>query len=157
MAYETSTFNLKVRDHSRQNKTTSFPVGLITGANMAARITARDNLINAFEALTDGLIIQSELTLRKKFNNGRPSDASVSVSKTLTVEWYDATTLEAGSTEFGCLKLDNVVIIPESDDLYIDEADGGTPESEAFKDAFEAFAVSPRGNAVVITNLRKYH
>lgn len=158
MAFETSTFNMQVRDHSRQNKTSSFPIGLITAANLAARITDRDNFLNAYEAITNGLIIKSEMTLRKKFNNGVPAEPTASVRSTLTLHWYDTTTLEAGSTEFGCLDLSAVAIIPNSDELYRTEAAGGAgaADLEAFIAAFQDLAASPRGNAVSVYKATKY-
>lgn len=113
----------------------------------AAFIVARSELEDAIDAVTDGTLIKREASLPTvvdtKFNGAGQRELK------LLIEYFDDVSFKNYSQEVPTAKL-GLVTQPNSD--YLDILDGGV--NQALVTKYEAFAISPEGNALTVTGVK---
>lgn len=149
MAFESSYLTLSIKDSSKEVSSVTFPFPLITGANMADRITERDAVIGAVEAVINGTIQNGGLVLHKRFNTTPPAGSGARRETKLLVSYEDADTLVVGAWAIPTFDITKVTMITGTD-----EVDMSVGAAAALKTALEANVASPAGNDVVIRGMR---
>lgn len=142
--------SLSVTDYSREKSSVGFEVVTLTAGNVAAQVTAIDNLRSAFAAICLGNI-RSQLIAYKDdlLNNGVPTDPNAQREEKMLVVYEDITTHKLYRTEWPCVakELSGTSLLQPGTDLY----DLTVTEMAAFQTAFEAVVKAPNtGNSVQI-------
>lgn len=119
-ATDNGLFTMSIRD--RGNKACGFSVNteILTGANFAAMLTARDAFIDAIEDMIDGRIITGNLISNKRFGSGKSDVVDSSRAKRLMVFMRDNVNEEPYHFTVPTYKAFDADFKPGSDGDYID-------------------------------------
>lgn len=119
-----------------------------TAANFDAQVAAFEALQDAAAAITLGLKTQTSLAIVNKVAIGEAADDAAQRELKWLVQYHDATTFKFYTVEIPCA--DTSVLDPD-DRSHADIGDASVVD--AFVAAFEAFALTPDGNAPHVNNI----
>ena len=136
------------KDKQGQSSVASFQGAVITAANLDAQETLIAALRAATLAMQTGVIVKDDV--HSVVTPGDPTKASNPLARRelkCSVEYMDDVTYKVYRTEIPCVDLANT---DTADERKIDKAAG---DGLAFVTAFEAYVLSPVGNAVTVQDL----
>lgn len=139
---------LSVSYIDRDSESSSTSINSAVFVDNATYATARDDLISAFDAVTNGSRWKYSESVDTFASKIPPTNTSFREAKWL-VRYEDNTTFTRGSFTIPTADASSVTFISGTDN--VDLADGGA--GEALKDAIEAFVTSTAGNAVSVISV----
>jgi len=141
---------LKVYDYNGEASNVRVKSADLTAANIVATIAAGDALVTAIEGITLGLSSVKHYEAKRSPLSGsvRASSAASQREVKWLVRFHDSVTFERGTVELPCA---DTAKLDANNRGYAEIGDAG--DVDAFVTAFEAFALGPGGNAVVVDDI----
>lgn len=135
---------LKFIDHGREKSTAEFRGVTLTAANFNAQVALQDALSAAVQDITLGNLNQLQRVVdQTDGTNAAPASQNAQRERKFLVSFEDNVNFRRHTLELPTA--DNSLLIPNTDELNITAGAG-----QAWKDAFEAFQLSPDGNSVTV-------
>lgn len=147
-AVPTNLFSVTYTDYSKEKSTTT--VNTKQFADNAAYETAKANLLNSFEVVTNGLRSQTSDSLVDRESNGFPSNDLAAREKKWKVTYEDTTTFKVYTFTIPTMDDSAVTFAPNTDfvDLSVAPADQWVTD-------MEAFIASPTGGNINILTIER--
>lgn len=143
----TGLYTLTLRDNTNEPSTMSIHTPALDDSNINSVLADMIAFETAVAGLSDGAISKQKLTAVDQTRTYTvPASQTVQKGIKFTISYRDSVT---GSNYYVQLPCADLTVLPTGNEKVILTANPGL----AFKTAFEALAVSPAGNPVVITQI----
>lgn len=144
----TGQFNITYADYDGEKANAGVNVLALSAANYDAQETLRTAFVAAIEAMVLGELQKTEYGNRSLQSLDKAADPAAQRELKWLVQYHDATSLRRYSMEIPCADTDQ--LDPE-DRANAEIGDAGIVD--AFITAFEAYVLSPVGNAVEVDEI----
>jgi hypothetical protein len=149
MSVLSGSYDVTWKDYDGEESSVSFPVAALTAANFDAQEVLRAALQSALNAVLLGQVQSCEQSNTILDSVSASDDQTAQRELAIKVTYIDATAVKAHSTQIPTPDLAN---LDENNRAFFAIGDGDV--IDAWIAAFEAYAISPAGNAVTVDEMQ---
>jgi hypothetical protein len=141
-------YSATFKDFDSEKATTGLHVAVLSAANYDAQETLRTNFTAALVAMSIGELQNTQYGNFSLQSIDKTDDVNAQRERKWRVDYHDATTFKPYRIEIPCADAD---LLDVNDRAHAEIGDAGIVD--AFITAFEAYALSEVGNAIVVDEI----